>query len=124
MDTFRVDAVSVTIRAGIVELDEAQAKRRAGFISKNEDGSYTVNAPIGFKKGEVFGYDGEVNRAMLTLVSPLGEVELPKEAEVIKSDTAEYPIHEGAGWYRLSDGEKLRGKKDAEALQAKLNELA
>ncbi len=32
----------------------------------------------------------------------------------------EFPHHEGAGWYRLSNGEKVRGKEDAIAAEAAL----
>lgn len=28
-------------------------------------------------------------------------------------EVEEYPIHEGAGWYVLSNGEKVRGKESA-----------
>lgn len=31
-----------------------------------------------------------------------------------------YPLHEGAGWYRLSSGDKVRGKDDAIAAEAAL----
>ena len=31
-----------------------------------------------------------------------------------------YPLHEGAGWYRLSDGSRLRGKVNATAAEAAL----
>ena len=33
-----------------------------------------------------------------------------------------YPLHEGAGWYQLSNGEKVRGKDDATAAEAALGE--
>ena len=32
----------------------------------------------------------------------------------------EYPIHTGAGWYELSNGETVRGKEEAEKAEANL----
>lgn len=32
---------------------------------------------------------------------------------VTESEKRDYPIHEGAGWYLLSNGEKVRGKDNA-----------
>lgn len=33
-------------------------------------------------------------------------------------ETAEFPVHTGGGWYRLSDGRKVQGKEAAEAAEA------
>jgi len=41
-----------------------------------------------------------------------------KDAPVEEGVT--YPLHEGAGWYQLSNGEKVRGKDDATAAEAAL----
>lgn len=34
----------------------------------------------------------------------------------------EYPKHTGGGWYELSNGEKVKGKDEAAAAEAKLGE--
>ncbi len=36
-----------------------------------------------------------------------------KEEATIERETRNYPTHEGAGWYLLSNGEKVRGKTKA-----------
>ena len=36
-----------------------------------------------------------------------------KTAVVTKAEKREYPIHTHAGWYELSNGEKVRGKEEA-----------
>jgi len=37
-------------------------------------------------------------------------------------DGVNYPLHEGAGWYQLSDGNRVRGKVNAMAAQAALGD--
>lgn len=33
-----------------------------------------------------------------------------------------YPIHTGGGWYELSNGKKVQGKENAEAVEEELGE--
>lgn len=49
-----------------------------------------------------------------------GEQDIPKEhaqlfldAEKANLPEADYPIHQGAGYYELSNGERVRGKEKA-----------
>lgn len=48
------------------------------------------------------------------LVNPLVDENAPFEKGV------HYPLHEGAGWYQLSDGSRVRGKVNATAAEAAL----
>lgn len=41
------------------------------------------------------------------------ETELSKESESKEA----YPKHTGGGWYELSSGEKVQGKKEAQKLE-------
>lgn len=51
----------------------------------------------------------------------LSEIKVRGDAEPDQEDPAAYPIHTHAGWYELSNGDKVRGKKAAEMAQAKLD---
>ncbi len=51
---------------------------------------------------------------------PEPEVEVDPEPEAESDDPFEYPAHQGAGWYLLSNGDRVRGKDDAEAAEAEL----
>lgn len=44
-----------------------------------------------------------------------------KTAVVEQSDKRDYPIHTHAGWYELSNGEKVRGKEEAIKAQKELD---
>jgi len=53
--------------------------------------------------------------------APKGDLDHPN-VEWIGSDDieGEHPIHKGAGYYELSNGETVRGKEKAEKAEAKL----
>jgi|AMWB02.1.fsa_nt_gi ABC-type amino acid transport substrate-binding protein len=64
MNTFCALAV-VNIHPGSVLLLSAdQAARRVSSLDDLGDGLYLVKAPVQLKAGEVFGYDGDLNKAM------------------------------------------------------------
>lgn len=41
------------------------------------------------------------------------ELEKAYGDKVVHFDTKQFPIHKGAGWYELSNGEQVRGKEEA-----------
>lgn len=44
-----------------------------------------------------------------------------EEAEEVKKvKEVKYPFHTGGGWYELSNGERIRGKEDAEKAESEL----
>ena len=45
----------------------------------------------------------------------------PKKEEEVLEDTYTFPVHEGYGWYRLSDGTKVKSKVKATQDQALLD---
>lgn len=71
MNHYEVTAVSVTINAGVVELSQNQAHRRRHLLKKVGDSLYEVISPIQFKAGEEFGYGGDVNKLLMTEITPI-----------------------------------------------------
>lgn len=55
-------------------------------------------------------------------LEPAGESVGDDEAPLTAPSLSDYPIHEGGGQYKLSNGERVRGKRAAEAAQEELNE--
>lgn len=49
------------------------------------------------------------------------QAEMPENKAVQPPQNKEYPIEKGAGWYLLSNGEKVRGKQDAHQAQKELD---
>lgn len=49
------------------------------------------------------------------------QAEMPENKAVQPPENKEYPIEKGAGWYLLSNGEKVRGKKNAKEAQKELD---
>jgi hypothetical protein len=73
MQTYRVIDGPVRISAGsVVGLNEAQFHDRRHVVTKNKDGSYTLNQPCDFKTGESFGYDGKLPRGVEAQISVSG----------------------------------------------------
>jgi hypothetical protein len=56
--------------------------------------------------------------------APKGELEHSKSVIWIgeAEDDSEYPIHKGAGYYELSNGETVRGKNEAIEAENELDE--
>jgi len=71
MKQFQVEAVSVTINAGVLELSLSQAQRRKHLLKLIKDNQYEVLSPVQFKRGEKFGYGGDVNKLLMTEITPI-----------------------------------------------------
>ncbi|TAK45259.1 MAG: hypothetical protein EPO27_10595 [Betaproteobacteria bacterium] len=54
----------LTLGAGRVRIDVEQAKTRAHNLKPLGEGLHEIVNPIQFKRGERFGWDGEVPKAM------------------------------------------------------------
>jgi len=65
MDKYRVIGRSVNVASGILELSEDQAASRNHSLTSLGEGLYQVDGPVQFKRGEEFGYDGDVNKALM-----------------------------------------------------------
>lgn len=61
---------AVTIPAGRLRLTPAQALARAHLVREVARGMYELDGPVQFKAGEVFGFEGELPKAMAAAVEP------------------------------------------------------
>lgn len=79
MKKYRVEGISVTVHSGVISVTEAQAGKRAHALNSLGFGRYEVTAPVGFKRGEEFGFNGQINKALLVELADLSELSEPKE---------------------------------------------
>ena len=104
MKRYEVVAPVVNVISGTVRVtpDQFRARRHAlALVGEAEDGTVeaTVSSSVGFKRGEVFGYDGEMPKCLalcLEALEPEPEAEIEPQAEA----TAEHenvPESEDAG---------------------------
>lgn len=84
MNQYEVTATAVTINAGMIKLSQSQANRRKHLLKRVTDDVYEVISSVQFKRGEVIGYDGAVNKALLLEITPVGNVQLVTEQIVEK----------------------------------------
>jgi hypothetical protein len=74
MEHYRVIGHKAEIHGGQVQLTDVQAAPRAHNLESLGKGLYNVTAPIQFKAGETFGYDGEFPKAMAEICMPADSV--------------------------------------------------
>lgn len=79
MKHYGVIGVSVTMRSGLIRLSDEQAAARKHNLKKVGEGEYRILAPIQFKRGEQFGYDGDL---LKSLVCELKESHQPAAASL------------------------------------------
>lgn len=69
--------------SGLLELNEDQVRRRRHLLELVEGSIYMIVKPVTFKVGEVFGYDGEINKAtalaLVDAVVAVETIEAPEE---------------------------------------------
>ncbi len=84
MKKFKVIGISVTFNPGsILSLDKKQAARRALFVKDLGKGLYLVEKAVQFKHDETLGYDGDINKALLTDLAEEGSA-VASAPELIK----------------------------------------
>jgi hypothetical protein len=65
MQLFQITSPFVQFHSGALRLTDEQARVRLGSITPTkEKGVYLIDSPVGFKRGEVIGFDGEMNRML------------------------------------------------------------
>lgn len=64
MKSYEVTSTVAKIFGGVVELNNDQYKTRAHNLEKIGKGKYKVLSPVQFKRGEQFGYDGEMPKSL------------------------------------------------------------
>lgn len=73
---------SVTLGAGaVVGLSAAQAESRRPALQAVTDGVFAAVAPLQFKAGEIFGYEGPLPKSLADSLEPVGKAARPKTAE-------------------------------------------
>lgn len=64
MQNYEVTGKSIRLGGGIVRLTDEQAKAREHLLEETDKpGIYKITGEFDFKKGEVFGFDGELPKA-------------------------------------------------------------
>lgn len=83
MKAYQVVAISVTLNDGIIQLTNDQIRRRRHLIKVIDEKKnlYQIEQPCHFKKGEVFAYDGEVNKVLLQEISEVGELKKDEDGK-------------------------------------------
>lgn len=78
MTLYKVTAREIYLPSGIIRLTAGQAHDRAHNLKKTKDtapndnrSAYQILAPIGFKKGEILWFDGQINKSMAKDLDPL-----------------------------------------------------
>ena len=86
MKNYEVNSVSVTLHHGKVHLteDQANARRHALKTVSRKAGIYELRGPTSFKRREIFGYDGAINKALMLEVDPTQEK--PKAASKARTE--------------------------------------
>ena len=90
MDKYIVTGPVVRIHCGLMELTDEQARPRIRSLEFLGDGIYRVNRTVEFKNSEVFGYNGEMPRAMAEVLEkeqPQEIQEVIHEAEPLSDET-------------------------------------
>ncbi len=64
MQLYIVTTFWVNLSTGIVELTEKQYSSRQHNLKKLGGNKYDILKPVQFKRGEVFGYEGEMGKSL------------------------------------------------------------
>lgn len=62
MRKIKVTGEFIYLHSGNVKLTERQARDRAHGVKQVKDDLYEITGPIGFKRGEVFSFDGDIGK--------------------------------------------------------------
>lgn len=71
MQRYIVIAIMAGFNSGILELAPEQASSRSHALASLGEGLFEIREPVQFKRGEIVGYDGDVNKALLQLIEPV-----------------------------------------------------
>ena len=89
MQTYRVIA-PLTLHTGGIALTDAQAEPRANRLQRRGEGVYEVVLPVQFKAGEEIGYEGDLPKALATMLAPAAEA-AAAEAAAAEAAAADKP---------------------------------
>ena len=75
--------VQIMPGAGVIALTKQQAGARLHALTPRGKDEYSIRQPVEFKCGEVFGFTGEINKALMALVEEPRHVPPPVADMVI-----------------------------------------
>lgn len=102
MQTYKVGGPFITLIAGLVQITAEQARARTHAliaVEQQEDGGgiFEVNGSVTFKRGEIFGHDGEIPKSIACAVDALGNEEAPEKPKRRRRTKAEIAAATAAG---------------------------
>ena len=80
MQNYEVTGVYVSVSDGLLRLTPQQASARAHALVPEGKNLFRVISATGFKRGEVFGYSGQINKQLASEVEEVGKKPKAKEA--------------------------------------------
>lgn len=81
MKRFEVIGGFANFAGGILYLTVDQARSRIHALEDMGDGFFEILSPVTFKRGELVGYDGDVNKVLLQEIAEIPEPEYIDEVE-------------------------------------------
>lgn len=84
MKKYIITGPKAVLFAGNLELDYAQSAPRAANLRKLDNGFFEILREVQFKRGEVIGYDGAIDKVLAELMEPEAPLEVKAETEVIE----------------------------------------
>lgn len=88
MKNYQVTGKVVSISSGVVELVKHQSDARMFALNRVGKNRFAVLKTIHFKRGETFGYDGELSKGVALHLAETGEEKQPKQQRQIEEETA------------------------------------
>jgi len=78
----------------VLTLSKGQAAIRSHALKALGDGRYETTAPVEFKVGESFGYDGELPKSLASVIEPVGKprtnaARKPATVVIVAADAAD-----------------------------------
>lgn len=114
MKKIAVIGAFISLHSGTVVLSAEQARSRLYALDPLGDGIYAITAPIGFKRGEVFAYDGPLPKSLLM---ELNVEDSAKEGANLKEmDVAQLLVLAGSA-HGLTFAPRTGRKKIIEAIE-------
>lgn len=97
MNLYRVISKPIRLHAGKLKLNENQLAPRKHLLSPEAGDVFEIISPVEFKVGELIGYDGEVNKALLQGLEPIILKAEAIEPAPVSEEAAPKPAETAAG---------------------------
>lgn len=110
---YEVTAVSARINSGVLELTKEQAGPRMHNLKPIKGNKYEVLNTVEFKRGEVFGFDGDLPKVLASALEP--EWVLASELEPESAKTGSKTAAKTGSADDAPDADGDAGKTDDES---------